>query len=74
KREWRLFSYGFLGEFLPTGLDVHVWRGERQGHEVTVTVDDVYDAVHHWIRSPLKPTARTGFPPGWRNSGVRRKG
>ncbi|MGH3329582.1 MAG: type III-B CRISPR module RAMP protein Cmr1, partial [Streptomycetales bacterium] len=42
KREWRLFSYGFLGEFLPTGLDVHVWRGERQGHEVTVTVDDVY--------------------------------
>jgi hypothetical protein len=52
-RRWRLLSYAFLGEFLPTaGPDapvVHVWNGRRQGKQVTVTHDDVVKRATEWI-------------------------
>lgn len=53
RRTWRLLSFAFLGEFLPTeGLDavaVHVWNGGRQGKQVTVTHDDIVKRATEWI-------------------------
>jgi CRISPR-associated protein Cmr1 len=50
---WRLLSYAFLGEFLPSeGADapaVHIWRGGQQGKPVTVTHDDVVERATKWI-------------------------
>lgn len=48
--EWRLFSFGFLTDFLPeSDAAVHVWRKGKQDKEVKVTSKDAHDMVREWV-------------------------
>jgi CRISPR type III-B/RAMP module RAMP protein Cmr1 len=52
-RRWRLLSYAFLGEFLPTvgptPPAVHIWNGRRQDKQLEVTHDDVVQRATRWV-------------------------
>lgn len=48
---WKLFSFGFLTEFLP-GPDrpnVHLWKDRRQGKKLVVSTEDAHEAIREWI-------------------------
>jgi hypothetical protein len=68
---WRLLSYAFLGEFLPSEgaepLSVHIWRAGQRGKPVTVTDDDIVERTTKWIatmREDKSFGARAALIPG----------
>lgn len=47
-KQWRLFSFAFQAEFLPTG--VHLWHGGARGKALQVTDADVKRQTDQWIQ------------------------
>ncbi len=59
---WRLFSFGFLAEFLP-GPDqptVHLWKDRRQGKKLVVTTEDAHAGIREWVTGMADREDRDG--------------
>lgn len=63
---WRLLSFSFLDEFLPAGVNVHLWRGtgsnKRQDRQLTVTTEKSHEKVRQWI-TKTSESEDTAFVP-----------
>ena len=47
---WRLLSFAFQAEFLPSAPGAHLWRGTSRGKPLQITNDDVKRQTDHWIK------------------------